>query len=226
MSIVSTHYFQLFLLSTVLSSIFRESNMKSLITQSTKVYDGFSTCFRQWRAVDTHCKFLHGYGVSFRVTFQGELDEKNWVFDFGGMKRAVGNIDGMAPNVWLNWLLDHTVIIAEDDPGLAVFVEMHKMGLIQLRMLPAVGAERFAEYLFDKINEFIIAETDGRVQVVEVEFSEHGKNSALVKNIPAWPSLKQLPELPQALIENWDQSNNTGPVPASVSPSSFRNGKL
>ena len=31
---------------------------------STKVFDGFSTVFRQWKAETTHCKYLHGYGVS------------------------------------------------------------------------------------------------------------------------------------------------------------------
>jgi 6-pyruvoyltetrahydropterin/6-carboxytetrahydropterin synthase len=52
--------------------------------QSTKVFDGFSTVFRQWKAEGTHCKFLHGYGVSLKVWFEGELDERNWVWDFGG----------------------------------------------------------------------------------------------------------------------------------------------
>ena len=56
--------------------------------KSTKLFDGFSCCFRQWKAETTHCKYLHGYGVSFRVTFDGRLDHRNWVWDFGGMKRA------------------------------------------------------------------------------------------------------------------------------------------
>jgi 6-pyruvoyl-tetrahydropterin synthase len=38
---------------------------------------------------------LHGYGISFKVTFEGELDDRNWVWDFGGMKRAKTLIDGM-----------------------------------------------------------------------------------------------------------------------------------
>ncbi len=42
--------------------------------KSTKLFDGYSTCFRQWRADGTHCKFLHGYAVSFRVWFEGDLD--------------------------------------------------------------------------------------------------------------------------------------------------------
>ena len=62
---------------------------------STKVFDGFSTVFRQWKAETTHCKYLHGYGVSFKLWFEGDLDERNWVWDFGGMKRAEGKIDGI-----------------------------------------------------------------------------------------------------------------------------------
>ena len=53
-------------------------SQKTKVYRSTKTFDGFSTCFRQWRAEGTHCRFLHGYGVSFRVTFVGELDERNW----------------------------------------------------------------------------------------------------------------------------------------------------
>ncbi len=45
--------------------------------QSTKIFDGYSTVFRQWKAKDTHCQFLHGYGVSLKVWFEGKLDEKN-----------------------------------------------------------------------------------------------------------------------------------------------------
>lgn len=146
---------------------------------STKVYDGFSTVFRQWKAEGTHCKYLHGYGVSFKVYFEGELDDRNWVFDFGGMKRAKTLIDGKQPKEWLDWLLDHTVIIAEDDPELEAFEDMDAQGIIQLRVLPATGAERFAEYLFKKLNAFVQEETQGRVRVVKIEFREHEKNNAI-----------------------------------------------
>ena len=96
--------------------------------QSTKIFDGFSCCFRQWKAKDTHCRFLHGYGVSFRVTFEGELDHRNWVWDFGGMKRAKTLIDDMQPKAWMDWMFDHTVIVAKDDPmehgkNTAIYIE-------------------------------------------------------------------------------------------------------
>ena len=147
--------------------------------QSTKLFDGFSTVFRQWKAEGTHCKFLHGYGVSFRVWFEGELDERNWVWDFGGMKRAKGNIDGKNPKEWMDYMFDHTTIVATDDPGIGGFRTMNELGIIQLREIEAVGAEQFAKYIFEKLNTFIQEETNSRVSVVRVEFMEHSKNTAI-----------------------------------------------
>ena len=147
--------------------------------QSTKLFDGFSTVFRQWKAEGTHCRFLHGYGVSFRVWFEGDLDERNWVWDFGGMKRARNTIDGMNPKAWMDYMFDHTTIVAEDDPGLGGFKTMDELGIIQLRVIPAVGAEQFAKYVFEKLDEFVRQETEGRVKVAKVEFMEHAKNTAI-----------------------------------------------
>ena len=147
--------------------------------QSTKVFDGFSCVFRQWKAEGTHCRFLHGYGVSFKVWFEGELDERNWVWDFGGMKRAKGQIDGMSPKEWMDYMFDHTLVVAEDDPYLEGFKAMDTHGLTQTRVVPATGAEQFAKFIYDKLNPFIQDETDNRVRIVKVEFREHGKNSAI-----------------------------------------------
>jgi 6-pyruvoyltetrahydropterin/6-carboxytetrahydropterin synthase len=146
--------------------------------QSTKLFDGYSTCFRQWRAEGTHCKFLHGYAVSFRVWFEGELDHRNWVFDFGGMKRAKNTINDMSPKDYFAYLLDHTTIIAEDDPYLPLFKQMDNEGLVQLRILPATGCEKFAEHLYYVINGFLKEETEGRVKAIKVEVYEHERNSA------------------------------------------------
>jgi 6-pyruvoyltetrahydropterin/6-carboxytetrahydropterin synthase len=146
--------------------------------QSTKLFDGFSTVFRQWKADGTHCRFLHGYGVSFRVWFEGELDERNWVWDFGGMKRANGTIDGMNPKEWMEYMFDHTTIVAEDDPKLDGFKTLDQLGIIQLRIIPATGAEQFAKYIYEKLNTFVQEETNGRVKVAKVEFMEHEKNTA------------------------------------------------
>jgi 6-pyruvoyltetrahydropterin/6-carboxytetrahydropterin synthase len=87
----------------------------------------------------------------------------------------------MNPKDWMTWLLDHTTIVAEDDPQLGYFVEGAAKGVYQLRIIPAVGAERFAEYIYNKVNDFIVAETEGRVKVAQVEFREHEKNTAFYK---------------------------------------------
>ena len=130
--------------------------------QSTKLFDGFSCVFRQWKAEDTHCKFLLGY----------------WIWDFGGMKRAQGKIDGLNPKAWMDYMFDHTTIIAKDDPYLFTFQGLHDCGVIQLRIIPAVGAEQFAKYIFNKVNEFVLAETKNRVRVAKVEVYENERNSA------------------------------------------------
>ena len=146
--------------------------------QSSKVFDGFSTVFRQWKATTTHCRFVHGYGISFKVYFEGELDERNWVWDFGGMKRAKTLIDGKSPKAWMDYMFDHTLIVAEDDPELEAFKQMDRAGVAQVRVIPATGAEKFAEYIYNKLNEFVNTETEGRVRVTKVKFMEHGKNAA------------------------------------------------
>jgi len=146
--------------------------------QSSKVFDGFSTVFRQWKATTTHCRFVHGYGISFKVYFEGELDERNWVWDFGGMKRAKTKIDGKSPKEWMDYMFDHTLIIAEDDPWVEAFQQMGEAGVAQVRIIPATGAEKFAEYIYHKLNDFVKTETEGRVRVTKVKFAEHGKNAA------------------------------------------------
>ncbi|MCP4482221.1 MAG: hypothetical protein GY817_05470 [bacterium] len=146
--------------------------------QSSKVFDGFSTVFRQWKAENTHCRFVHGYGISFKVYFEGELDHRNWVWDFGGMKRAKTLIDGKQPKAWMDYMFDHTMIIAADDPEVKAFQQMDAVGVAQVRVIPATGAEKFAEYIYNKLNEFVKTETDNRVRVIKVKFMEHGKNAA------------------------------------------------
>ena len=147
--------------------------------QSTKVFDGFSTVFRQWRAETTHCKYLHGYGISFKLYFEGDLDERNRVWDFGGMKRAKTKIDDMSPKEWFDYMFDHTFIVAEDDPYIDSFKKMDEVGVAQVRVVPATGAERFAEFVYNKVNPFVQEETEGRVSIAKVEFREHQKNAAI-----------------------------------------------
>jgi 6-pyruvoyltetrahydropterin/6-carboxytetrahydropterin synthase len=101
------------------------------------------------------------------------------VWDFGGMKRAKNTIDGMPPKAWMDYMFDHTYIIAEDDPFLPLAIEMDKNEIAQVRVIPATGAEQFAKFIYDKVSKFIAIETNNRVRVISVEFKEHTKNSAI-----------------------------------------------
>ena len=73
---------------------------------------GLSAAFRQWKA-DSHCKYIHGYSLEFEFKFgANELDERNWVVDFGGLKELEN---------WLRNHFDHKTLVASDDPELAKF---------------------------------------------------------------------------------------------------------
>ncbi len=138
--------------------------------RSYKEFNGYSTAFRQWRA-NSHCKYIHGYALRFKVWFDGELDDRNWVVDFGCFKR-----NGVKD--WMKNQFDHTTVVAKDDPELSRFKEMDEQGLIQLRVMEDVGCEKFAEYVFKYLNKKVKEETKDRVKVYKVQCWEHGENMA------------------------------------------------
>lgn len=146
--------------------------------RSTKRISGFSTCFRQWKATDTLCQFTHGYSLEFQITFEGELDNKNWVMDFGFMKRPKFH-QHLTGKDWFGFMFDHTTIVAKDDPKLSFFKVLEDEGAIQLRVVDKVGCEMFAKLVFDKLNDFSLKDTNGRVRVVSVECFENENNSAI-----------------------------------------------
>ena len=145
---------------------------------STKNYGndrGLSCCFRQWRSTHSHCSKLHGYSVGVKLTFGCDtLDERNWVMDFGGLKEF---------KQWLEYTFDHTLIVAKDDPELQHFQKLHEIGVADIRVVDAVGCERFAELAFNKMQDILDKERDTllnpSVQVYSVEVYEHNANSAI-----------------------------------------------
>lgn len=159
---------------------------------STKTYGndrGLSCAFRQWRSKHSHCSLIHGYSIGIRLVFECDnLDERNWVMDFGGLKEF---------KQWTEYMFDHTVLIAEDDPHLDKFKELAQIGVIKgpmatettalldLRVVPGVGCERFAEMAYNKMASIINRQRlDGTAlnptaRVKSVEVFEHGANSAI-----------------------------------------------
>ena len=133
---------------------------------------GHSCAFRQWKA-DSHCNLIHGYSLQFEFTFAGnDLDERNWIVDFGGLKPL---------KEWLKYMFDHTYLVAEDDPELETIKMLQEKNLIDMRLVPAVGCERFAEQVFDFAQDLVDDLTDGRCWVQEVTVREHEHNSATVE---------------------------------------------
>ena len=146
---------------------------------STKTYGndrGLSCCFRQWRSTHSHCSLLHGYSIGVKVIFECEsLDERNWVMDFGGLKEF---------KKWLEHMFDHTLLIAEDDPHKDLFLNLPQ-DTASIRLVPAVGCERFAEMAYNELAKIISNSVakgtalNPTVRVKSVEVFEHGANSSI-----------------------------------------------
>jgi 6-pyruvoyltetrahydropterin/6-carboxytetrahydropterin synthase len=148
--------------------------MTNVVYGSTKkwVYRT-STAFRQWKS-DSHCKFVHGYDLQFKASFEAShLDGTNWVVDFGGLKPFLK---------WIEEMFDHTTLVANDDPMLAKFTEMHAAGAMDVRVVEATGCEAMAKMCFDKMDKWL--KDNGyfpRVRLVRFDVCENEVNSAYVR---------------------------------------------
>jgi 6-pyruvoyltetrahydropterin/6-carboxytetrahydropterin synthase len=96
--------------------------------------------------------------------------------DFGGLKEF---------KQWSEHMFDHTLLVAEDDPNRGELEALNASGLAEVRIVPAVGCERFAEMAYKKMQGIInAAKVSGTalnptVRVKSVEVFEHGANSAI-----------------------------------------------
>jgi 6-pyruvoyltetrahydropterin/6-carboxytetrahydropterin synthase len=123
------------------------------------------------------------------------LDDKNWGMDFGGLKEF---------KAWADYMFDHTLVIAQDDPYLEFFRKMSWMGhppqsgianhaevkphergaICDLRIVEGVGCEMFAKLCYDKMVELLASGNmrypiNPNVRIKSAEVFEHGANSAI-----------------------------------------------
>jgi len=142
---------------------------------SNKVINLGSAAFRQWRSTHSHCQFIHGYNLTADITFEAEeLDERNWVMDFGGLKDLKKTLEHT---------FDHKLVVASDDPQLDVIKQLEEVGVAEVIVLPGgVGCERFAEFVLKTADTFVDESTDGRVRVRSVQINENGSNFATCYN--------------------------------------------
>lgn len=137
--------------------------------RSSKAFHNLPCAHRQWRH-DGHCRFVHGYSRSITLWFEcSELTDTHFVVDFGSLKQL---------RQWLEHIFDHTLLINEDDPERAAFEALHQRGAVDLRVLPNVGMEGSARYVFEYADALIREHTHGRAWVVKVECRENDKNAA------------------------------------------------
>ncbi len=155
--------------------------------QSTKTYGhdlGLSCVFRQWRA-ESHCRKLHGYALSVKLTFNAlSLDENGWVMDFGALKPVKS---------WLQDNFDHKLLVARDDPHLDEILKIHdKFGFADVVVLSRVGVEAFAYHIGMYVQQWLNDQPWNqtpdtystlygrtRVHIASCEVAEHGANSAI-----------------------------------------------
>jgi len=138
--------------------------------QSTKIVELGSCAFRQPRA-ESHCRYLHGYRLKAKFWFEArELDDNNWVVDFGGLKDL---------KLILKKQFDHTTCIASSDPHVETFKQLSVNGVCDLRLMQDVGIEKFAEWCYFTANKYVAGKTDNRCKCTKVEVFEHENNSAI-----------------------------------------------
>jgi hypothetical protein len=81
-------------------------------------------------------------------------------------------------------MFDHTLIISNDDPEFDLLFDLPKH-VADVRVVPAVGCERFAEMAYNKMKEILEDDiSEGRalnptVRVKSMEVFEHEGNSAI-----------------------------------------------
>jgi len=143
---------------------------------STKTYThsvGLSCAFRQWRA-QSHCRFVHGYALKVHFEFTGvELDARNWLVDFGGLKPLKAMLEAN---------LDHKVLVAEDDPNLDFFKEAAALDIMDVVIVPSTGCETTARMIFESTVQWLKDAGYGdRITLSSVQVAEHDGNSAMYR---------------------------------------------
>lgn len=131
---------------------------------------GWSCCFRQWRATHSHCSLLHGYALGVKLEFMTDtLDDRNWVMDFGGFSEVKS---------FLKDLLDHKTLVAEDDPLKDEICALAGVGAAEVIVLPRVGCEALAEFIHAWVASWVKTNAGNRVELFKTTVYEHGANGA------------------------------------------------
>lgn len=133
----------------------------------SKLYENYPAAHRQ-HMHDGHCKLIHGHNWSVEFIFASHaLDECGFVIDFGKLKWLKD---------YLTHLLDHTMLVNEDDPKLD---DMIALGLCDIRVVPNCGCEGMAAFLFEQVALKLVEQNYANDPfLIAVTVYEDSKNSA------------------------------------------------
>ena len=132
----------------------------------TKNLGGYPCSHRQWRD-DGRCAFLHGYDRWIQMEWQGERDYRGWVVDFGGLKELKQTFEHQ---------FDHTCLIAEDDPYMSIWQQLHDENVIDMRIMdPTI--EGMTLWVAEKVQQWT-QENYETTKLIRVTCFENEKNSA------------------------------------------------
>ena len=150
---------------------------------STKEYvDAFPCAYRQWKA-DTHCNKIHGYSFSIKFYFgTNDLDARNWVADFAGLKELKRTLESQ---------FDHQLLVSSSDPHLDWFKEAERRGIAHLTILDNLGCESLADMIYKYVNGVFIPDMWGpgeaeRLWCWRVEVRETQSNMAYREGHREW----------------------------------------
>lgn len=138
----------------------------------------YSCAFRQPSAIDySHCGFIHGYGLKFKLVFKSHtLDKRDWVIDYGAFKPVKD---------FLTSIVDHRTIISQKDPEAEYFIEGAKRGIFRITWLESFSGEHLAKYVYDYVDKEFLPYYKksqepwgvGKIWCSEVSVSEHWANA-------------------------------------------------
>jgi 6-pyruvoyltetrahydropterin/6-carboxytetrahydropterin synthase len=110
--------------------------------------------------------------LTFRAT---ELDDRNWVVDFGSLKSLKG---------WLEDMFDHKLLLAEDDPEYIAIKHLEALKIANIITMPRVGMEAMAYYIYQFSEGWLKDNGFHKVTLEMVEVKEHEANWARYRRNP------------------------------------------
>ena len=130
----------------------------------------FAAAHRQWKHTGK-CFKVHGHNWRVEVEVEAEkVDDQGFIIDVGELKETLRPL--------VVDLLDHTLLICEDDPEKHWFLCMEERGIVNLKVLPEVSMEFLAKHLLTKFNDRLhwgdLAKR--KVRVTKVRVWEDGRS--------------------------------------------------